>query len=393
MKSSRDQLSYLWQQYATNRATPAELDKLFDLLNDPAQDDEHFMMFREALSTVQQDEHLGSSSQATMWDHILHTAQIDTIPTRIAELTPTRRNTAIFRWAAAATVLALLATGLYLWQQPPATTGKVIANNTVQPGKAGAILTLADGSEVSMDSISNGIIAKQGGASAKVINGALVYETAGNEVVFNKITTPKGRQFKLTLPDGSVVWLNAASTIRYPTVFAGKERRVEITGEAYLDVAANATMPFQVAINNGTTIDVLGTSFNVNAYPNEADMKATLVNGTIRVKYNKQTITLQPGQQVAQQSEQLLLVKQVNIQQVTAWKDGFFNFDGVPLAELMRQIERWYDITVEYENGVPDITFGGKMSRQESLESLLKGLEESGVHYRLEGRKVIVINK
>jgi ferric-dicitrate binding protein FerR (iron transport regulator) len=389
MESSKDQLSYLWQQYAANRATPEELDKLFDLLNDPAQDEEHFQLFREALSKVKQTEHLSSSSQAAMWDHIM---QSESVSAKIVAIRPPRWNTAILRWWAAASVVVVLATGIYLWNRP-SPIGKPITRVTVLPGKEGAILTLADGSQVAIDSAGTGIIAKQGGAAAKLVNGTLVYEADGKEVVFNKMTTPKGRQFKLTLPDGSMVWLNAESSIRYPTVFAGNERAVDITGEAYLQVTPNASMPFRVRAGNRTTIEVLGTEFNINAYQNEPAIKTTLISGAVRVKENSQEITLQPGQQVLQSNGQLQLIKQVNTGQVVAWKNGFFNFENVPLVELMHQLERWYDITVEYENGIPDITFGGKMSRQESLESLLKGLEESGVHFRLEGRKVIVMNK
>lgn len=390
MESSKDQLSYLWQQYVANRATPEELDKLFDLLNDPAQDEEHFKLFREAMAKVKQTAHLSSSSQEAMWDNIMHTT--GAASATVVAIRPPRRNTAILRWWAAASVVVVLATGTYLWNRP-ATPAKTITKVTVLPGKEGAILTLADGSQVAIDSAGTGVIAKQGGASAKLVNGALVYEANGQEVVFNKMTTPKGRQFKLTLPDGSMVWLNAESSIRYPTVFAGKERTIDITGEAYLQVTPNASMPFRVRVENRTTIEVLGTEFNINAYQNEPAIKTTLISGAVRVKENNQEITLQPGEQVSQSGGQLQLIKQVNTGQIVAWKNGFFNFENVPLAELMHQLERWYDITVEYENGIPDITFGGKMSRQESLESLLKGLGESGVHFRLEGRKVIVINK
>ena len=389
MEPSKDQLSYLWQQYVANRATPEELDRLFDLLNNPAEDEAHFQLFQDALSKVKQAEHLSSSSQTMMWDNIM---QSQSVSAKVVAIGPPRRKTAILRWWAAASVVVVLATGTYLWNRP-ATPGKAITKVTVLPGKEGAVLTLADGSQVSIDSAHAGIIAKQGGASAKLINGALVYEADGQEIVFNKMTTPKGRQFKLTLPDGSMVWLNAESSIRYPTLFAGNERAVDITGEVYLQVMPNATMPFRVRAGNRTTIEVLGTEFNINAYQNEPAIKTTLISGAVRVKENSQEITLQPGQQVSQTDGQLRLIQHVNTGQVVAWKNGFFNFEGVPLAELMHQLERWYDITVEYENGIPDITFGGKMSRQESLESLLKGLEESGVHFRLEGRKVIVMNK
>lgn len=299
------------------------------------------------------------------------------------------------RWAAA--VIVLLLGTAFLWirnseQQTSVNASKPLAVD-VQPGKEGAILTLADGSELLLDTLQNGVVAMQGGAIVKVINGELVYEGAANEVFYNTTTTPKGRQYNLMLPDGSKVWLNAASSIRYPTAFAGKERQVEVSGEVYFEVARNTKQPFKVNISGKAEVEVLGTHFNVNAYDNEQNIQTTLLEGSVRVTSSGSgKVVLTPGQQ-AQVSDggTVKVIKKVNSDQVIAWKSGVFNLNGLTLQEVMRQVERWYDIEVVYEKGIPDITFGGEMGRAVSLNDLLTFMEGSKVHFRIEGKRLIVM--
>lgn len=295
-------------------------------------------------------------------------------------------------WAAAAIALALLSTGAYLWtvnkKSPP------IQIAEIQPGKEGAILTLADGTRVSLDTVRNGVISLQGGATVKAVNGTLLYDGTGNQVVYNTMTIPKGRQFQVTLPDGTQVWLNSASSIRYPTVFSGEERRVEVRGEAYFEVTKNAKMPFRVNVSNKAEVEVLGTHFNVNAYENEGSINTTLLEGSVRVaaaQLNK-NVVLKPGQQAQlKNGKDEMKVVNADIDKVIAWKNGLFNFEDAHLEEVMRQLERWYDINVVYEKGVPDIAFGGEITKGVSLNGVLVLLERAGVHFRLEGRTVVIL--
>lgn len=298
----------------------------------------------------------------------------------------------IWRWvAAAAAMLLIISTATYFWPQP----GKQITAQeepAITPGKKGAILTLSNGAKVVLDSLGNGLISTQNGANVLMQNGQLLYDVTGNtngQMVYNTITTPNGREFHVQLPDGTLVWLNAASSITYPTVFSGKTRGVNITGEAYFEVAKNVQAPFHVNVNNSTRIEVLGTHFNVNAYTNESSINTTLLEGAVRI----QSVTLKPGQQAQQRSNaDIKIINNANLESVMAWKNGFFNFQGKSLEEVMRQLERWYDLEVIYEKGVPDIRFGGEMSRDMDLKGLLRSLEASKVHFRLEaGRRLIVL--
>lgn len=317
-----------------------------------------------------------------------------------------RISSTILRWSVAAAILILAGTLIFLQisgksskQNGSAPIAAIPAvKNDVGPGKEGAILTLNDGRTVVLDSLGNGIITDQNGAKVVLNNGELAYnakESINGEVAYNTIATPKGRQFRLLLGDGTKVWLNAASSLRYPTVFTGNERVVEITGEAYFEVAKNAKMPFHVKINNETEIVVLGTHFNVNSYQNEASINTTLLEGSVRVINGKESALLTNGQQA--QSSLLLknkikVVSNVNVERIMAWKNGVFDFQDATLGEVMRQLERWYNIEVVYEKGIPDLEFMGKMGRDLTLSEVLRGLEMSEVHFKIEGgRKLIVM--
>lgn len=294
----------------------------------------------------------------------------------------------IYKWVAAA-IIIVAGIGYWFWpgyNKQKANLVDIAKPVTILPGKEGAILTLADGAAVLLDTISNGTVALQEGVTAKVVNGALVYEGTGNTISYNTMSTPKGRQYKLTLPDGSEVWLNAASSIRYPIAFTGKERKVELEGEAYFEVKKNARQPFIVDAGNKAQIEVLGTSFNVSAYENQKELNTTLINGSIKVNGT----IVKPGQQ-ARITDKMHLINNADTEKVTAWQRGFFNFEGSSLEEVMRQLERWYDIKVEYEKGIPAIDFGGEMKMNTSLNGILLALEKSGIHFRMEGRTLIVL--
>lgn len=310
----------------------------------------------------------------------------------LAHLFPTRRTKPRYQWWAAAAAMALLLTAAgYLYYQQA--TPRVTSQTIIAPGHQGAILTLANGTQVQLDTIQNGVIALQGGMTAKIVNGTLQYEGKPAGTLYNKMSTPKGRTFQLTLPDGTNIWLNSESSVRYPIAFNGPDRKVEITGEAYFEVAADPGKPFLVDVANRTTIAVLGTHFNVNAYNNEQAIAATLLEGAIRVK----DLVLQPGQQaLLHTNNDLQLVPAPDISKVMAWKNGLFDFEGASLQEVMRQLERWYDIEVVFEGPIPDIRFGGKMTRgiplNEVLE-ILKGFEGADFKFQMKGDRQLIISR
>ncbi|OQP44508.1 hypothetical protein A4H97_09030 [Niastella yeongjuensis] len=305
-------------------------------------------------------------------------------------------------WAAAAAIIVLM-TGTVYWflnttpkQQPVAGIGPV---NDVQPGRQGAYLTLADGRRILLDSLGDGLVASEKGAQVVMKAGELSYNPAmaKNAVTtYNTISTPKGRQFALQLPDGSKVWLNAASSLRYPVVFVGAERRVEITGEAYFEVskikAAGKRMPFIVSINNKTTVEVLGTHFNVNAYNDERSINTTLLEGAVKVSHEKQIQLLQPGQQAQVNSAgSINLVKDADVTAAVAWKNGSFSFANASLETVMRQLARWYDVEVEFEGEVPGGAFSGEIDRSLTLDQVLKGLTKTRVHYTIQKNNKLLI--
>lgn len=302
--------------------------------------------------------------------------------------TPVRRIR-FRRWVAAAALIAAVATGALLVLRPgpkPVTPPAAVAD--IQPGRQGAVLTLADGRTMVLDSLQQGLVATQHGTNLTLREGQLVYDAGGAATAgLNSMSVPRGRQFQLVLPDGTKVWLNSASTLRYPTAFTGSERKVSITGEAYFEVAKNAAMPFRVDVNGTAAIEVLGTRFNVNAYTDEGSIRTTLLEGSVRVNG---AYVLKPGQQASITGKEVKIAEQADLEQAVAWKNGLFNFTDAEMHQVMRQLERWYDIEVEFRGNVQPREFQGKMQRSLSLSQVLEGLSEMGVHFTIEGRKLIV---
>ncbi|PUZ25774.1 iron dicitrate transport regulator FecR [Chitinophaga parva] len=307
-------------------------------------------------------------------------------------LRPVYGKRRIWTAAAAAVLLAGIGYSLYsVWQRPIHT---VAAQQDVQPGHAGAVLTLADGSQVVLDSLHNGVVATQGGAAVNLRNGQLIYNVNAHtkQTVYNTMSTPRGRQYQLVLPDGSKVWLNAASSLTYPVAFDGTERKVKVSGEAYFEVASQ-TAPFRVEVNDGTEIQVLGTHFNVNAYPDEASINATLLQGAVRIVTRGASQLLHPGEQaqVPANATYIKLEQNVDLQAVTAWKDGSFAFNHADLKTVMRQLARWYDIEVVFDGNVPEGSYSGEIDRSLTLDQVLKGLSKTRLNYKIEnGRKLVI---
>ncbi len=307
----------------------------------------------------------------------------------------------LFKMAAAACVIGtILFGGYYLFNEEPqkilskSEVKQINYKNDLPPGGDKALLTLADGSVIFLDDAKNGPLTQQGNTKVIKLDGKINYistDAAANEIVYNSISTPRGGQYQIILPDGSGVWLNSTSSIRFPTTFAGKSRTVEITGEAYFEVAKNKEMPFIVKVNKAE-IQVLGTHFNVMAYSDESLLKTTLLEGSVQFIKDNKTSILTPGQQAQLSGDgRVKVVSDIDVKKVIAWKNGVFNFEGADIATVLRQISRWYDVEVVYNKKVDDL-FYAEIPRNTRLSDFLKALELTGtVHFEIDGKKIIVM--
>lgn len=307
-----------------------------------------------------------------------------------------------FMWAAASIVLILASVSLFLLLGKHPSNQTVSKNkseqpaNDIMPGTSGAILKLDDGSSVVLDNAANGNLVQQGntlvvksGATISYVNGKVPDE---KQIQYNTVETPRGRQFQLVLEDGTKVWLNAASSIRFPVAFVGKQRIVEITGEAYLEVAKNKEKPFQVMCN-GSMVEVLGTHFNINAYADEETINTTLLEGSVKVVKGNNQKTIKPGEQAQVHSDgSVRTTVNVNVDEVVAWKNNSFLFDNTDVKKLMRQLSRWYNVDIEFKGATGEpLTFNGTISRNATLSTVLKMLESTGdVKLSIEGKRIIV---
>ena len=310
----------------------------------------------------------------------------------------------IFRMAAAAVLLLGLAGSYFLIvdtskREPALVRGHrpPLLNDVAAPASNKAILTLADGTHIVLDSATNGTLAQQGNVVvAKMNNGKIAYNAGlgkKGKVQYNTLTVPKGsKPVQLVLADGSEVWLNVASSITYPTAFEGKERNVEMTGEAYFEITHNEAQPFKVK-KEGMEVQVLGTHFNVNAYEDESSLKVTLLEGAVNVRRNNRSLAIKPGQQALlhpDNGDAIELMEDVDTEEVMAWKNGWFNFSSLQVPDIMRQIEKWYDVEVNYEGKVSQKHFSGIVSRENNVSEVLKIMEQAGIKFRIEGNKVTV---
>jgi phosphoribosyl-AMP cyclohydrolase len=271
--------------------------------------------------------------------------------------------------------------------------------NDVPPGTNKAILTLADGSKVVLDDTQNGLVTTQGNSKIIKLGSKLSYEDSSSgpqKIVYNTIATPRAAQYQVELPDGSLVWLNAASSIRFPTAFTGGERRVEVTGEVYFEVvtrrlSSGQKMPFIVTVNKAE-IQVLGTHFNVMAYSDEDAVSTTLLEGSVQFVSGQQKSLLQPGQQSQLTIDGAVkVIHDVNIDRVTAWKNGLFDFENATIETVMRQLSRWYDVDVIFKSHNNKDLFMLEMPRSSKLSDILKILELTGnIKFEIDGKKVFV---
>jgi transmembrane sensor len=401
----KERIQHLLQLYAANQASREEVEELFEWLKKQEGDDALKKFIFEAADKEVHNPMLPQSDWDSIWQSVESaTRSANTSAKIVRPIWP--------RMAAAVLLLILAGAAWFYFSRPKPSTGPVVSaviiKRDIAPGGNKALLTLGDGSTIMLDSAGNGKLAEQGKTTIiKSGDGKLVYKTKTlttdhSPLTYNTLSTPPGGQFQLVLPDGTKVWLNAGSSLCFPASFSTPERRVQLTGEAYFEVAhqrlKGIKRPFIVAVlpANGAAprgeVEVLGTHFNINAYDDEPAIKTTLLEGKVKVSAigNRQSAMLKPGEQLSiSHSSQLSHPIPVQTAGTVAWKNGYFRFKETGIRELMRQVERWYDVAVEYRTDRTDQHYTGVVSRSQNISALLKTLELTGtVHFQIDNQGV-----
>jgi len=386
MPHDPSRITYLLQRYTSKTCSREELEELFAYISEAANDETLHSFMENAYQHIMPGAELPEIDRDTVYDNII-------------QQQPARsRKLFTFRRVAAAAVLLLLAGSAFWWvgQRNKVRENKMIAGQLetdVAPGSNKAILTLADGSTVTLDSAGNQVITR-GNTNITQQNGQLLYTAPQSTaaIQYNKLSTPRGGQFRITLPDGTKVWLNSASSLKYPTAFAGSERVVMLEGQGYFEVARNAAQPFKVMVNE-MEVQVLGTHFDVMAYKDENTVNTTLLEGVVQVKEGAGLKLLKPGQQAVLNNQSgTISVQEADVKKIIAWKNGLFVFNNMALPAILREVARWYDVEIVYEVTPSPELYGGGIGRGLHLSNVLGLLEASGYnHFRIDGRKVIVL--
>lgn len=399
------QLKYLLGQYLEETISEKEFKQLFEALAD----DSNAITLNQVMDELLASEHFkGLSDRQSQQLALMNIKAASPVVPQSAHVKRLVYGSTL-RWMAAASVVAIVLTAVFFRNNKvndelaskniPADS----ASNDILPGGEKAMLTLSDGTTISLDDATTGSLAKQGNSSIeKRKEGQLVYEangTIGKDVLYNTLSTPRGGQYELMLPDGTKVWLNAASSITYPVAFNSKNRKVQMSGEVYLEVAPDKSRPFIVDVNGKLSIEVLGTHFNVNSYADEGRINTTLLEGKIRLAVGKagsigKRAVLSPRQQAqvdgSLDAPPIKVVDNADVEEVMAWKNGYFHFSNTSLASMMRQVERWYDVKVVYPRETPQLRFAGEIKRDLTLSQLLEGLKEMGVNIERKDRTLYV---
>jgi ferric-dicitrate binding protein FerR (iron transport regulator) len=402
MKPDQTNIQELWDLFISDKASIQQVNTLFEYIKNAAHDDENIAFFREAINKI-------PSSFYKTDDEVVH-SKLDSIIAsdkdlkdsldKNTSLTPVRHITLLSKWGwAAASILLLLGIGSYFLLNKKEKQPTIAVNTPTDiaaPTGNRAMITLADGTKVFLDSVGKGQLAQQGSIKLiKLANGKIAYQPLGDgrnqSVAYNTLVNPRGSKvIDMQLSDGSHVWLNAGSAITYPVAFIGNDRSVELEGEGYFEVAKDAKRKFIVTAN-GVNTEVLGTHFNVNAFKDDGqDIKITLLEGSVKINNGNATGLLKPGQQALVANE-VKIVSDVDLHLVMAWKNGYFQFDKASLQNVMKQVSRWYDVDVVYEGYNQPREFAGEIQRDLSLSEVLKILEKNKVHFRIEGKELRVM--
>ena len=346
---------------------------------------------------------LQSTADQVNWDLVYDRVIHSDLQAEFASNVFVRKNN-WWKWAAAAAgLIGIIYFGnILLTRKIPAELAKTDSivlrlPNEVLPKGNNAILTLSNGKTIVLDSVKNGIIARQGNTKViKLDSGQLAFapetknEFHADEISYNTVSTPRATQYQLVLSDGTKVWLNAASSLKFPTTFNEHDRIVELSGEGYFEVAKNKEKPFIVRTGK-QEVKVLGTHFDIMAYEDEESIQTTLLEGIVVVRHDNQSETLEPGRQARlNRDDNRLTVAMVNTSHAIAWKNGYFFFDKSDVKTIMRQVSRWYDLDIVYESPVPDLQFSGKIERSLPLSGITHLLESGQIHFRIEGKKCIL---
>lgn len=378
-----ERLEVLFERYLANTISEDEFREFWQLLEREGQ----LNKLTSQLQALWQQEPEYSLPDAE-WDFKFRALKAVQSPS------PKRKILTVWRYVAAACIFFLF-TGywFYIHQANPPS---LQAQNKIEaaPGHNGAVLTLSNGTKIVLDDAGNGQLAKDADVSILKKDGEITYKGKTDEIVYNSISTDKGRQWQLKLPDGSRVWLNSVSSIRYPLSFTGNERLVEITGEAYFEVKHNAKQPFKVKVGN-RIIEDIGTSFNVNAYADEPLMKTTLIEGAVQLSIAEKpssAVIVKVGEEASvTPGGHIKIAENVDVDDAVSWKNGMFSFNHTDIKNIMRQISRWYDLEVTYTGNTSKETFTGIVSRNSNLSQVLKIMEQASIKFKQEGKKLIVI--
>ncbi|WP_247237774.1 FecR family protein [Telluribacter sp. SYSU D00476] len=392
MDNPESRLHLLFDRYYQGTATAQEKEELMALVRTGEFDAllEEYLQEKWAQSAEGEELFAEVKSNSILNSILEHPQQEDRGEAKIFKL----------NWMQYAAAAVIILTGFGVWysfensQENERVQPQIVESSSIRPGGNKALLTLADGSAIALDQVQQGVLARQGDVEiSKQQDGIVVYSaksaSKSTATGINTLTTPKGGQYEILLPDGSKVWLNASSSIRFPSLFAATERRVEITGEAYFEVAKDRSKPFRVRFNDSEVL-VLGTSFNIMAYPDEETSKTTLVEGSVSISNVHQQAKLVPGQQAAVLSTGQIRTRYIPVDEAVAWRKGMFHFKNAGVEEVARQLARWYDVDIEYQGQVPVKQFTGSVSRQVELSELVGMLRYAGVNCRIQDKKIII---
>ncbi|WP_031530167.1 FecR family protein [Dyadobacter crusticola] len=392
MDNTERRLQDLFDRYYHGNATDDEKQELMDLVRSGRYD--------ALLEQYLKHNWLDQAGDDTLFTKEKSNAMLSAILDAASQSAAPEKKVVRLNWLRYAAAAILLLTGFGIWyhvqnsREESNSIAEIPKSTDVKPGGNKALLTLSDGSAIALDQVESGFVARQGNAEIrKAQEGILVYNAKTNErpgaVSINTLSTPKGGQYQVRLPDGSKVWLNASSSIRFPSVFAAAERKVEITGEAYFEVAKDKRKPFRVKFNESEVL-VLGTSFNIMAYPEEGASKTTLVEGSVAIQNVGRNARLKPGQQAAILATGQIKTKYTPVEEAVAWKNGEFYFQEASVEEVMRQLSRWYDVRIKYNGKIPVKQFTGRISRQVGLSEIVGMLRYAGVNCSVENKQIII---